>query len=57
MSKVDYSELVDALVEGDHEKANELVKEVLPRLEKYLRVGSRRHFSEGMCTTGLHRRL
>ncbi|MEX0894262.1 MAG: sigma-70 family RNA polymerase sigma factor [Balneolaceae bacterium] len=38
MSKVDYSELVDALVDGDREKANELVKEIFPRLEKYLRV-------------------
>lgn len=38
MSRLDYSELAEALSEGDVEKANELLKEVIPRLEKYLRV-------------------
>lgn len=37
-SRVDYSELVNALQEGDENKAAELLSEVLPRLEDYLMV-------------------
>jgi hypothetical protein len=36
--RVDYSELVDALHKGDDVKANELLAEVIPRLEDYLQV-------------------
>ncbi len=36
--RVDYSELVDALHKGDDIKAGELLEEVIPRLEDYLRV-------------------
>lgn len=35
-TRVDYSELVDALQEGDDTKAGELINEILPRLEDYL---------------------
>ncbi len=35
-TRVDYSELVDALQEGDDAKAGELINEILPRLEDYL---------------------
>ncbi|MEX0995078.1 MAG: sigma-70 family RNA polymerase sigma factor [Balneolaceae bacterium] len=38
MPRIDYSELVKALMEGDDEKANNIIKEVIPRLEKYLRI-------------------
>ncbi len=37
-NRVDYSELVEALQEGDEAKANELVIEVVSRLEDYLNV-------------------
>ncbi|SMO74227.1 RNA polymerase sigma factor [Gracilimonas mengyeensis] len=37
-NRVDYSELVEALQKGDDEKASELLSEVIPRLEDYLRV-------------------
>jgi len=36
--RVDYSELVDALLDGDELKAGELLEEVIPRLEEYLQV-------------------
>lgn len=36
--RVDYSELVEALQKGDDEKAGELLSEVIPRLEEYLRI-------------------
>ncbi|MDR9416054.1 MAG: sigma-70 family RNA polymerase sigma factor [Gracilimonas sp.] len=36
--RVDYSELVEALHKGDDAKASELLSEVIPRLEDYLRV-------------------
>lgn len=36
--KVDYSELVTAVQEGDKKKTNQLVKELLPRLKDYLNV-------------------
>lgn len=36
--RVDYSELVSALQDGDEETANELLVEVIPRLIDYLRV-------------------
>lgn len=36
VSRVDYSELVEALIRGDDAKADELLKEILPRLEEYL---------------------
>lgn len=35
-TRVDYSELVDALQEGDDTKSGELINEILPRLEDYL---------------------
>lgn len=35
-TRVDYSELVDALQEGDDAKAEELINEIIPRLEDYL---------------------
>ena len=35
-ARVDYSELVEALQSGDDSKANELVSEVIGRLEDYL---------------------
>lgn len=38
MQKVDYSELVAALQQGNNAAANELLKEIIPRLEEYLRV-------------------
>lgn len=38
MQRVDYSNLVDALRDGDEETANQLLKEVMPRLEDYLKV-------------------
>lgn len=38
MPRVDYSELVDALLDGDEQKAGELLEEVIPRLEEYLQV-------------------
>ncbi len=38
MQRVDYSDLVDALRDGDEETANQLLKEVMPRLEDYLKV-------------------
>jgi len=38
VSRVDYSELVDALLSGQDQKANELLYEIIPRLEEYLRV-------------------
>lgn len=38
MPRVDYSELVDALQDGDESKAGELLEEVIPRLEDYLQV-------------------
>ncbi len=38
MQRVDYSDLVEALRYGDEETANQLLKEVMPRLEDYLRV-------------------
>lgn len=37
-SRVDYSELVTALQENKQDKANELLKELLPRLKDYLKV-------------------
>jgi RNA polymerase sigma factor (sigma-70 family) len=36
--RVDYSELVDALQDGDESRAAELLDEVIPRLEDYLQV-------------------
>lgn len=36
--RVDYSELVEALHKGDDGKAGELLSEVIPRLQEYLRV-------------------
>lgn len=36
--RVDYSDLVEALQKGDEDKAGELLSEVIPRLEEYLRV-------------------
>lgn len=38
MPRVDYSELVDALLDGNEMKAGELLEEVIPRLEDYLQV-------------------
>ncbi|CAN5364898.1 hypothetical protein BH23BAC3_BH23BAC3_35750 [soil metagenome] len=38
MQRVDYSDLVDALRDGDEVTANQLLKEVMPRLEDYLKV-------------------
>ena len=38
MPRVDYSELVLALQDGDEDKANELLEEVMPKLVEYLRV-------------------
>ncbi len=38
VARVDYSELVDALQCGEDQKANELLCEIIPRLEEYLRV-------------------
>lgn len=38
MPRVDYSELVEALAEGDGQKANRLLEELVPRLREYLRV-------------------
>lgn len=38
MPRVDYSELVDALQDGDESRAGELLEEVIPRLEDYLQV-------------------
>lgn len=38
MPRVDYSDLVLALQDGDEEKANELLQEVMPKLVEYLRV-------------------
>jgi len=38
VQRVDYSDLVEALRNGDEETANQLLKEVMPRLEDYLRV-------------------
>jgi len=38
VSRVDYSELVDALVQGDEQTADRLLKELIPRLKEYLRV-------------------
>ncbi|MEX1062388.1 MAG: sigma-70 family RNA polymerase sigma factor [Balneolaceae bacterium] len=38
MPRVDYSELVEALLNREKEKANELLGEVLPRLQEYLQV-------------------
>ncbi len=36
--RVDYSDLVDALQDGDEETSNRLLSEVMPRLTDYLRV-------------------
>lgn len=38
MQRVDYSDLVEALCDGDEDTANQLLKEVMPRLEDYLQV-------------------
>jgi len=38
VQRVDYSDLVEALHDGDEETANQLLKEVMPRLEDYLKV-------------------
>lgn len=38
MAQNDFTELVDALQQGDESKANELLKEVMPRLVDYLRI-------------------
>lgn len=38
MLKVDYSELVEALQQGNNAAADELLKEIMPRLEEYLQV-------------------
>jgi len=38
VQRVDYSDLVDALRDGDEETANELLREVMPRLSDYLQV-------------------
>lgn len=38
MYRVDYSDLVDALRDGDEETANRLLREVMPRLKDYLQV-------------------
>lgn len=38
MYRVDYSDLVDALMDGDEESSNRLLKEVMPRLIDYLQV-------------------
>ena len=38
MYRVDYSDLVDALRDGDEETSNRLLKEVMPRLVDYLQV-------------------
>ncbi len=37
-ARVDYSELVEALQNGDNNKTTELVSEVIPRLEDYLSI-------------------
>jgi RNA polymerase sigma factor (sigma-70 family) len=37
-ARVDYSELVEAIQEGDNKKATDLISEVIPRLEDYLTV-------------------
>jgi RNA polymerase sigma factor (sigma-70 family) len=36
--RVDYSDLVDALLDGDEESSNRLLREVMPRLIDYLQV-------------------
>lgn len=36
--RTDYSDLVEAILKGNDEKANELLDEVIPRLEEYLQV-------------------
>ncbi len=38
MAQIDFSELVDALQQGNDSKANELLREVMPRLVDYLRI-------------------
>lgn len=38
MLKVDYADLVKALQQGNNSTADELLKEIIPRLEEYLRV-------------------
>lgn len=38
VSRVDYSELVHALLQGDERMANELLRELVPRLKEYLTV-------------------
>lgn len=38
MSRVDYSELVEALLRGDQRTADRLLAELIPRLNEYLRV-------------------
>lgn len=38
LPRVDFSELVDALQMGDAQKADQLLKEIMPRLEDYLKV-------------------
>jgi hypothetical protein len=35
-TRVDYSELVEALQQGNEGKSRELINEILPRLEDYL---------------------
>ncbi len=35
-TRVDYSDLVDALQKGDESKSRELINEIMPRLEDYL---------------------
>ncbi|NBC27917.1 MAG: sigma-70 family RNA polymerase sigma factor [Bacteroidetes bacterium] len=38
VQRIDYSDLVEALQHGDEDTANELLREVMPRLEDYLQV-------------------
>ena len=38
MARVDYSELVEALHDGEEKKANDLLLEIIPRLVEYLEV-------------------
>lgn len=39
MSRVDYSELVEAIQSGDGRRADKLLDELIPRLVDYLRIG------------------
>lgn len=39
VSRVDYSELVEAIQSGDRRQADDLLRELIPRLEGYVRIG------------------